>query len=96
VQLVGNGKRGEHRCFLGVDGAGGVRDDAHFFIDISGKLLDVGRIEIARDGISLPEDLNFGGWHVRSAARPNEKVAQNSVQRAVPWAGEQWPVARKQ
>jgi hypothetical protein len=31
----------------------------------------------------LPEDLDFGGCHVALAPRPNEKVAQNSVQRAV-------------
>lgn len=61
VQLVGDGQSGKDRGLLRVHRAGGVRNDAHFFIDVSGKFLYVGGIEIPRDGIRLPEDLNSGG-----------------------------------
>jgi hypothetical protein len=60
VQFVGDGQSGQHRGFLRVHGGSGVGDGAHFFIHVSGKFLDVGGIEIARNRIGLAEDLNPG------------------------------------
>jgi hypothetical protein len=69
VQLVGNGESGEDRSFLGVHGRSCIGDGAHFFINVSSKFLDVSGIEIARDGVSLAEDLDSGRrWH-RAAPR---------------------------
>ena len=61
MKLVGDGESSEDGGFLRVDGAGSVGDGAHFFIHIRGKFLDVGRFEIARDGIGLAEDVDSGG-----------------------------------
>jgi hypothetical protein len=74
VKLIGDGQGREDRGFLRVHGAGGVGDGAHFFIDIGGKFLHVGGVEIARDRIGLAEDLDSGRrWHMDRRLRQREK-----------------------
>jgi hypothetical protein len=77
VKFIGDGQGGEDGRFLGVHGAGGVGDGAHFFIDIGSEFLHVGGCEFACDGISLAEDLDFGRGHVtRRRGRQKRKLAQ--------------------
>src|SRR5579885_438531 len=61
VQLIGNGKRGEHGDFLGIYGAGGIGDSVHFFVHKRSEFLDVSGFELAVNRVALPEDLYLYG-----------------------------------
>src|SRR4030095_4621345 len=62
MQLVGNVKGGENCDFPRINRQRAGRNLAHALIDVLGQTLQVFRIAVRPDGISLIVDFDLNGW----------------------------------
>src|SRR5229473_7876501 len=84
VEFVGNRQRREHRDFLRIHRRRRIRDGVHLFVHVLRDLLHVFHIQLALDGVGLPEYLHFHRPAHEVSARPYPHNT-TSAHRINPW-----------